>query len=221
MNTQPIIPFGTLKISGADAMTFLQGQLTCDMRELPQATHQLGAFCNRQGRVLALMDIFRIGEDYILTLPQEILEPIQQELKKYIVFSKTKIDNISQDYRLEISTDFLHQQMRALIPFIGQAQTGKFLPHPLGLIRLGAVSFKKGCFVGQEIIARMQHRTTITKELQYVDIHQAEIPNIGEQITWDNQHTGILVNSLLIAPQTYATLVITDTKMLYTTTDQM
>ena len=181
MNTLPLIAYATLKVSGADAMTFLQGQLTCDMRDLPRLTHRLGAFCNRQGRVLALMGIFRLGEDYFLTLPEEIIEPIQNQLQKYIVFSKVKIDNVSDDYQLQISQDFLLAQMRAQIPFIGQSQTGKFLPHPLGLVKLGAVSFTKGCFVGQEIIARMQHRTTVKKELHYFEIQQSQIPGIGKR----------------------------------------
>lgn len=205
MNT----PFSTLKVSGPDAMHFLQGQLTCDMREMLPMMHQWGAFCNRQGRVLALMDVFRMEDDYFLTLPQEIMATIYQELKKYIVFSKVTIDDVTQDYPRQQSPEFLLTQMRELIPFIGQAQSGKFLPHPLGLVKLGAISFKKGCFVGQEIIARMQHRATLKKELQYFEIHCNQIPAVGDEISWDEYHKGILVNALLIGEKTCAILVIT------------
>jgi folate-binding protein YgfZ len=219
MNKIPLTHFGTLKVSGADAARFLQGQLTCDIHELKAHTHQLGAFCNRQGRVLALMDIFRVADDYFLTLPQELIEIIHKELQKYIVFSKATIENITQAFAVTVNNDFLLMQMRAHIPYIGQAQTGQFLPHPIGLVKLGAVSFKKGCFVGQEIIARMQHRATLTKELHYFEIPCTQIPAVGEAIMLDEHHSGILVNALPLAPGIYAVLVITDVKMLYTTTD--
>ncbi len=209
---------GTLKVSGKDAASFLQGQLTCDIYALKPSTHQLGAFCNRQGRVLALMDIFQLAEDYYLNLPVELIDTIQKELQKYIVFSKVKIENISSDYIIDLSPNFLLDQMRAQIPFIGQAQMGAFLPHPLGLIKLGAISFTKGCFVGQEIIARMQHRTTITKELRYIEIKHPHMPLPLEKIDLEDNPASIVVNSLLIAPETYATLMILECKMLYTTT---
>ncbi|MFA6037990.1 MAG: hypothetical protein WC748_07735 [Legionellales bacterium] len=211
MNITSPTHFGTLKVHGLDATAFLQGQLTSDIHLLTTGAHQLTAFCNRQGRVLALMDIFRLNEDYFLTLPQELLPIIQKELQKYIVSSKVKIDDYSHEYTLTVSQDFRLSQMKALIPFIGLDQTAQFLPHPLGLVKLGAVSFNKGCFVGQEIIARMQHRATLTKELQYLEVSEDALPAL--------QETQTMVNTLKINPQTYAVLVITDTKMLYTTSD--
>lgn len=211
MNISSLTHFGTLKITGPDASQFLQGQLTSDIRELTAANHQLTAFCNRQGRVLALMDIFRLNDDFYLSLPQELLETIQKELQKYIVASKVKIEDFSHAYAVTVNSDFLLSQMRALLPFIGLDQTGQFLPHPLGLVNLGAVSFTKGCFVGQEIIARMQHRSTTKKELQYLEVSEDALPAL--------QETHTVVNTLKINPQTYAVLVITDTKMLYTTSD--
>ncbi len=48
--------------------------------------------------------------------------------------------------------------IEAEIPWIGARATEKFLAHSLNLDLSGAVSFTKGCYVGQEIIARMEHR---------------------------------------------------------------
>lgn len=48
--------------------------------------------------------------------------------------------------------------IEAELPWIGEEASGKFLAHSLNLDLSGAVSFTKGCYVGQEIIARMQHR---------------------------------------------------------------
>ena len=48
--------------------------------------------------------------------------------------------------------------IEAEIPWVDSATSGKFLAHSLNLDLSGAVSFTKGCYVGQEIIARMEHR---------------------------------------------------------------
>lgn len=49
------------------------------------------------------------------------------------------------------------------IPELNTKTSGQFLPHDLNLIALGAVSLTKGCYTGQEIITRMQHRATLKK----------------------------------------------------------
>ena len=48
--------------------------------------------------------------------------------------------------------------IEAELPWIGEKTSGKFLAHSLNLDLSGTVSFTKGCYVGQEIIARMEHR---------------------------------------------------------------
>ena len=48
--------------------------------------------------------------------------------------------------------------IRAELPWVGADTSGKFLAHSLNLDLSGAVSFTKGCYVGQEIVARMEHR---------------------------------------------------------------
>jgi len=55
--------------------------------------------------------------------------------------------------------------IQAKIPEIYPETSGAFFPHDLNLPELGAVSFTKGCFRGQEIIARMQHRGNIKRSM--------------------------------------------------------
>ncbi len=43
------------------------------------------------------------------------------------------------------------------VPTLNQETSAKYTPHRLGLIRLNAISFKKGCYLGQEIVARTEH----------------------------------------------------------------
>ena len=44
------------------------------------------------------------------------------------------------------------------IPFIGEGQAEEFTPHMLNLDLLGGVSFDKGCYTGQEIVARTHYK---------------------------------------------------------------
>ena len=59
-----------------------------------------------------------------------------------------------------------------------------------GFERLNGVDFRKGCFVGQEIVARMKHKTTLRKGLARVAITGAAEP--GTEITADGKSAGVL-----------------------------
>lgn len=78
--------------------------------------------------------------------------------------------------------------IEAELPWIGEKASGKFLAHSLNLDLSGAVSFTKGCYVGQEIIARMEHRGRPKRRMRRlrlppgVDIRvgaRAEHPELG------------------------------------------
>lgn len=55
-------------------------------------------------------------------------------------------------------------------PELSSKTSGMFLPHELNLIQLGAVDFNKGCYTGQEIIARMHYKGKIKKGLYLAEI---------------------------------------------------
>ena len=54
---------------------------------------------------------------------------------------------------------------------VSPAVRGEFLPQMLGLDRLGAVSFTKGCYLGQEVVTRAAHRGKIKRSLMRLDVH--------------------------------------------------
>lgn len=76
--------------------------------------------------------------------------------------------------------EWILHDIREGIPEIWPETTEKFLPHYLNLPKLGAVSFTKGCYCGQEIIARMEYKANIKYELKHI-ILSKEQPNIGEE----------------------------------------
>ena len=60
--------------------------------------------------------------------------------------------------------------IEAEIPWLGAETSGQFLAHSLNLDLSGAVSFTKGCYVGQEIIARMKYRGTPKRRMRRVQL---------------------------------------------------
>lgn len=62
-------------------------------------------------------------------------------------------------------TDWLTLDLKEGIVWIDESSTEEFIPQMLNLEKLGGVSFEKGCYLGQEIVARMQHRGELKNRL--------------------------------------------------------
>lgn len=152
-----------LKVTGIDATKFLQGQLTCDINQANPTKPLLGAHCNTKGRIESLFEIFKHDNAYFLLMPASIIQHAFDTLKKYALFSKVTLEIIElNDSGLSIEfpntfDEWRLQQINKGIPTLFPETIGKFLPHDLNLPALNAVSFTKGCYLGQEIVARMQH----------------------------------------------------------------
>lgn len=169
---------GCILIAGPEAESFLQGQLTCDVKNCPT----LGGYCNTQGRLISLFYLFKNPEPndgYILECPLDILDTTLATLKKYAMFSKVTFQNISDKSQSQTPVevdDWQTLDILAKIPQLTSKTQGLFLPHHLNLPELGAVSFKKGCYLGQEIIARMHYRSKIKKHLAILEVEPTDYP---------------------------------------------
>lgn len=80
------------------------------------------------------------------------------EYKRWICLSHNTFHITPGGYTALDNTDWIQQDMLQGLVWIDDRNRDKFLPHDLSLPALGAVSFTKGCYVGQEIVARMQYR---------------------------------------------------------------
>lgn len=167
---------GIIFIAGPQALTFLQGQFTCDVNACPT----YGGYCNTQGRLMSFFYLSRTTwqdkEGYCLECPETLVESTLNLLKKYARFSKVTIQNISDLVDISEPTPSLQtldewatKDILAKIPQLTPQTQGEFLAHHLNLPELGAVSFNKGCYLGQEIIARMQYRGKIKKHLAILE----------------------------------------------------
>lgn len=74
------------------------------------------------------------------------------------------------------------EDINAGIVFVNTETTGLFTPHDLNYPQLGAVSFDKGCYRGQEIIARMQYLGKLKQHLQKAFVQTQNPPQLAAQL---------------------------------------
>jgi tRNA-modifying protein YgfZ len=94
--------------------------------------------------------------------------------------------------------------------------SGKFLPHDIHLHELGAISFNKGCFTGQEIIARMHYRGKLKNHLYLAAIESDAAPQPGEDIFYFRDHKAEVAGSIVDVyddeKNNYHALIVVDEK---------
>lgn len=179
---------GILQISGIDAKKFLQGQLTCNLEEVTESESKLGAHCNPQGRIISLFRIYLRENSYYLQMPKAIVPIAQNALKKYAVFFKVELNDASN------SMPNLTPYDGEDIPLIYPETSEKFLPHEINLPARGGVSFNKGCYTGQEIIARMQYRGKLKTQLFRAKARTETPPIRGADIYANKEIAGTIVD---------------------------
>jgi folate-binding protein YgfZ len=97
----PLDHYGLIQVSGEDAPTFLQGQLTCDAKGLANGASCLGALCTFQGRVLATFRLFRAAPDrFYLLLAADLAEAMRKRLQGYVLRSKVRLEDAGAERRL-------------------------------------------------------------------------------------------------------------------------
>lgn len=212
-------------VTGVDSARFLQGQLTCDIETLQPGQGQLAAHLNPQGRIISLFFLLRNTDSFYFILPKDILDTALGALKKYAVFYKVKLTTetdkahigISElttqkegykipslNLHLSVNETNAPSSLKAWQPFFIEAgiatiyakTSGLFLPHDLNLPALGAISFTKGCYTGQEIVARMQYKGKMKKALHAYTFQHTQLPELGQSVFDDKgREAGVIVHA--------------------------
>lgn len=227
-----------IRISGADTLKFLQGQVSCNTELLSAGVSLTGALCNLKGRVIADFRLLAVGEDCLMQCAEHMASPILATLSKYAVFSKVRLERLdptaeaqpavlgacgeavdaamttlgialpaSRDgvsagpdcrvirlpgptRRVELwfhsdraranfltTTDceydaegqaWLRAEIESGVIHVTEELSEEYTPQLLNYDISGLIDFKKGCYTGQEIVARMYYRGTAKKRLYLV-----------------------------------------------------
>lgn len=206
-----------IRLSGPDAYDFLQGLVTNDVLKTAQGL-VYAALLTPQGKFIADFFISADGEALMLDVATTHAAMLSQRLGMYRLRAKVEItesdlivsrgsgpapDGAMADPRhaalgwrhyntddLNDNTDWDALRVAYVIPETGVELTADTYILEAGFERLNGVDFRKGCYVGQEIAARMKHKTELKKGLVQVAIDGAA--PVGSEITANGKPAGTL-----------------------------
>ena len=202
-----------LKLSGGDAQSFLQGQLSNDIDALEGGAVQLNAYCQHQGKIIALIWVMKKTDKFYLSFASNLAEVVTKRLTMFKMMSDVTITDVTNEIiqlgvlegdRQGLSPFKLNdQQSVALVdkhefdlsdesnwdksciengvPEVYLDTSEQFVPQLLNLdINEAGVSFTKGCYPGQEVVARL-HYLGKSKRRMRVFTCDADV-NIGDEL---------------------------------------
>lgn len=183
-----------ITVSGTDRIDFLQGQLSQDISRLKSSGRMLAAWCNPKGRVIAIFRVIDQGREIALLVPETLLEKLVQRLTMFRLRADVEFA-VSDDLGGLIQDDEadLIRLIRAGVPNIDDTNTEAFTPHMLNLDKLGAISFSKGCYTGQEVVARTEHLGQSKRRLMR---YEADLDGVavGDKLSDGGRNVGEVVN---------------------------
>lgn len=197
MNSSVVATFQQLSLQGDDAEKFLQGQLTCDVTKLG-LSYQAAAIGNLKGRIEFGIWIKKQAEKHFdVVISADCAAALQAHLNKYGAFSKFDTSTPIPIYPcvLDETPTFSHKEthdtaadteawMQCSIAtgnyWITSATQGEFQPQELRLHQRGGMDYDKGCYLGQEVIARIYFKSAPKAFLHYVK-GKGDTPAAGEK----------------------------------------
>ena len=159
-------------VEGKDSIDFLQGQISTDVSKQEIEQIDRSAICNLKGRVIASFLCKKISNDqFHLITHQSVVKKLMDTLKKYAVFSKVSINEGDDDMGDYVDDEaWKNSIIDNFDPEIYSENSEKYTPQELGYDKNGRIDYKKGCFTGQEIIARMHYRSPGNFSIARVEI---------------------------------------------------
>lgn len=193
------IPYlATMRVSGEDAGAFLQAQLSADILALGVGEHTPACYCTPKGKVLGLLLVGRDEAGYLVAANAELLPGILQRLKMFVLRSKVGFSDTDavavtgpsgavfgcsrEASELENVEAWRAGELLAGIAWLDAESTESYIPQMLGFENIGAVSFSKGCYPGQEIVARARYLGKVKRKPLIVAIEGLAIPGTGQKV---------------------------------------
>lgn len=249
---------GIILAEGADAASFLHGQVSQDMNGQPATEARLAAYCSAKGRMQAsLLALRPQPEQFWLLTDKGVLPGLTKRLSMFVLRAKAKLSDASESLCAvgllgqaavaplgdaaptavwqavphadgllvklpevqgalrwmwvgsKAAADTLLSALPAVpfdqwawldvmsgLPRIEPPTIDQFVPQMINFELIGGVNFKKGCYPGQEIVARSQYRGT-TKRRAFV-LHADQAVKAGQEVFSDadpGQPAGLIINA--------------------------
>lgn len=200
---------GVLTVRGRDAIAFLQGQLSQDVTQLDARHARYSACHTPQGRVVAILRLLPAPDDGVhCILPKELIATVAERLRKYVLRAKVtltddsglRVIGVAQGDARALTVEAAaaaadpggraieRAAWRALdiaegLPQVYSATSEGFVAQMLNLDCVGGIAFDKGCYTGQEIIARAHYRGRVKRRMQRFRSLQAPLARFAPGAT--------------------------------------
>ena len=243
----PLASYGVIEVSGADARSFLHGQLSNDILHLPKNGAQWTAYCSAKGRMLAGFLAWAPAPDTILlACDRALVTPLVKRLRMFVLRAKVTVEDASE--RLSMAGQigaatgpepFTHSRVadttllglpdalgvrRTLVVsdsavanapaadenewarlmilmgeiWLTPATQDQFVPQMVNFDVIGGINFKKGCYPGQEVVARAHYRGAVKRRMYRATVNA---PAAAGQALFtggpDGQECGLVANAAL------------------------
>ncbi len=209
--------FARLTLTGPDAEKFLQGQVTVDIADLVIDQRRPTAICDLKGRVHFGLWIMRLTADsFELIVSHDLLDAFRLHLRKYGAFSKMTSSTPDDVFPCVIDGQASFSNDASLVDpqawqltaiqhgqaWITAQSQGLFQPQELRLHQRGGVDYDKGCYLGQEIVARLYFRAK-PKSWLHLIAGTGDLPQAGQSLL-----DGVDVVNAVAVPEGWQALVI-------------
>lgn len=215
------IPRDRVVVEGSDAASYLQGQLSQDVEGMATGDTAWSLVLEPQGKIDAWMRVVRIGPErfeldldaghgptvvarldrFLLrtkatvesagTASAEVTEPVRTAPDEPVVLSEVigrPAEGVTAVDGWRARWDSLRVELG--IPAMGAELTSSTIPEEAGLVDV-SVSFTKGCYTGQELVARIDSRgRNVPRRLRRIDVGAGTGASAGDDLLLDGEVIG-------------------------------
>lgn len=268
---------GLIRANGEDALNFLHGQFTNDLKQVTETHSQLSSYCNPKGRLLSIFRIFKQGDNFFLLMRRDVIEATLKRLTMFKLMAKVELCDVSDEFVIfgiaGPNSDSILKENNFTAPvdineskhidgtsiirsasessrllFISKPEDGiviwkslsklasqstssiwdlhdiqsgiaqvtaetaeAFIPQMVNLELIDGVNFQKGCYPGQEIVARTHYLGKPNRRMYRILIDGGKLPVPGTNIFSPkdgDQPVGKIVTAQSFANNNYSALAV-------------
>ncbi len=232
-----------IRLHGEEQSSYLQGQVTCDVKQHSEESLTIGAHCDAKGKVLSVFRLFSHQGAFLLAQVKSSIDRSLAELSKFGVFAKVDIEQASDvhfaclqgensstiltskgiklptetnkvtandeltivcldanqnrfllagtesvinDLVSSIDVPELSESVWSLLelstgaPLLSESTVAQYVPQMINIDKLDGISFTKGCYIGQETVARMQY---LGKNKKMMALFTGNVEHLPESVS--------------------------------------
>lgn len=203
-----------IKVEGSDRLTFLQSLLTNDINKANSKEPIYAMLLTPQGRFLYDFYVLAFEEFLLLDCQSTKIEEILKKLTMYKLRQNVTLSKSSEQVFIDVASfnryisnespageelEFDEYEVERIKRKITDSDKDyifdRSLPIEFGTFPLTAIDFKKGCYVGQEVVARASYRGVIRKSLYYCTFDHASSLVREKEILAGGKKVGMMLGS--------------------------